>query len=344
MLSATPRLNRWIASARQAGFYEALTPGRDFVLLGLITEGGQGLATADDRRFIAAIEGSPEADAARQRQQRLEELTLANSQAAAAYTSARRRGQSREDALLEVSDQFDTRRELEWPKGGEIRVALEPAVRSEPLTEEEIREGIASGPCWVPFEKGEGAIAEADAVRWRRDNPLVIDWSPEAVELLRARAASDESYRKPRLQNEQMWGKPGITWNSLGRNLRARDVPAGSIFGHNTPVIRPLVDWLSSAALLALLNSRVPEFVVRTFLGQLVRFEVGDLRRLPIPVLTPDGAQQLDGLGRAAVAAKERLDREIGSAGELAEIEREVEICVHDLYGFQMDADLWVVR
>jgi hypothetical protein len=103
LLSNTRALERWIAAARRDGFYEALEPGRDWVLLGLVIEGGQGLATADDRRFLAAREGGGEADAARTMQQRLEALTLTHEDAGARYR-ALRAVMTVEDALLAIAD------------------------------------------------------------------------------------------------------------------------------------------------------------------------------------------------------------------------------------------------
>jgi hypothetical protein len=342
LLSNTRALEKWKAGAHRAGWYDRLRPGQDFVLLGLVTEGGQGLATADDRRFIAAIDGTPEADEARMRQLRLEELTLGHADAGNVYRRLRTDGAPAEVALLEVTDRFNPRRDLGWPKGGEIRVALPTEVRRTRLSPEEVRAGIANGPTWVPFEKGDDS-GPAGAARWRRDNPLVIDWSPPAVRLLRERAAGTNSYRKPRLQNEQLWGSGGIAWNAIARYLRVRLVPEGGIFGHGTPVIRPTVDWLSLNGLLALLNAPVLDFILRTFLSSLMNVHVGDLRRLPVPMLTSDQAATLDDLGSRAVEAKEALDaRRPGES--LEEIERQVNHVVRELYGVGHDAELWVMR
>jgi hypothetical protein len=319
-----------------------LRPGEDFVLLGLVTEGGQGLATADDRRFIAAIDGTPEADTARSRQLRLEELTLAHPKAADLYRAMRARGATTEAALLEIADRFNPRRDLSWPKGGEIRVAPPTEVRHTLLKPEEVRAGIAEGPTWVPFEKGDDS-GPAGAARWRRENPLVIDWSQPAVRLLRDRARGSDSYRKPYFRNEQLWGKPGIAWNAIASYLRVRLVPEGGIFGHGTPVIRPTVDWLSTEALLSLLNAPVLDFILRTFLSSRMNVHVGDLRRLPVPVLAPAQKTTLETLAARALVAKEALDA--GRPGEpLSDIEREVDRYVRELYGVPADADLWVVR
>ena len=342
MLSATPRLNRWIESARRTGFYDRLQPGRDFVLLGLVIEGGQGLATADDRRFVAAIDGTRDADEARKRREKLEELTLASDVAGSVYRQLRDGSADVEAALLKVADRFHPQDGLNWPRSGLIRIAPQDGVRRTRLSEAEIEGGIEQGSTWVPFEKPDDS-GPTGAAAWWRENPLVIDWSPEAVELLRTRAASDESYRKPRLQNEHLWGRAGITWNSVASYLRVRLVPDGGIFGHMCPVVRPTVEWLPVHGLLALLNAGALDFILRTFLGSRMHVEIGDMRRLPIPVLTPGQGEHLEDFGLRAVAAM-RDARGTQPGKSLEMIERELEIYVSELYGFPANADFWVVR
>jgi hypothetical protein len=343
LLSNTPALERWIAAARRDGFYDALRPGRDWLLLGLAIEGGVGLQTGDDRRFLAAIEGTEEAAAARFMCERLDALTAGHRAAGARYRELQREGRSVEQALLEIADAYHPIDDLKWPKSGLIRIAEPDAVRVTQLTKSEVDAGIESEAAWVPFEKGDSSGDDGGAAKWRRDNPIVIDWSPKSVELLRNRSSSKISYRRPRLQNEQMWGRSGVTFNSIASYLRARAVPDGGVFGHKTPVVRSRLDWLSTEALLALLNAPVVEFVLRTFLGSRMQIEIGDIRRLPIPVLTTDQAADLRSLGRRAMTAKESLDA--GVQGEaLDSIEADLDLYTRDLYGLPADVDFWVVR
>jgi hypothetical protein len=341
MLSETPRLERWLQQSRVTGFFERLEPGRDFVLLGLVVRGGQGLATADDRRFLAAIDGTVEADRASERLDVLEQAVLARPEPAAAYYQALDRDPDRAGALLQVALRFRDKA-LGWPKGGLIRVAPAEDVRRTRLKKEEVRSGITEGPIWVPFEKGDSS--EAGAAAWRRDNPLVIDWSPTSVSLLRRRAAGKESYRKPYFRNEDLWGQGGVTWNAISSYLRGRLVREGGIFGHGAPVIRPTIPWLSTESLLTLLNSPMLDFALRTFLASRMNTHVGDIRRLPIPVLDTSQAADLTDLGRRAIDAKRAKDEGKSEGGGLTEIEAELDAYVRDLYGVRRDADLWVVR
>lgn len=62
--------------------------------------------------------------------------------------------------------------------------------------------------------------------------------------------------------------------------------------------------WLSPYALLTLLNGDVADFVLRTFLGSRMMIEVGDLRRLPIPVLSAAQTAELEALAAHAIDAR----------------------------------------
>jgi hypothetical protein len=350
-ISNTRALEREIADLERTGWYERLRPGR-WVLLGYVIEGGQGLATADDKHFLGAIAGTDAAAEHLANQELLERLLEREPRLLRAYERLRRRGTAREGALLALWDDLDNDAVLSrlWPKGATFRIAEPADVRTEPLSERERREGIGSGPFWVPFEKGDrsqevtnddGTVSYLGA-RWTRENPLVIDWSRDSVRLLRARARGARSRRKPYFRNERLWFTEGVTWNSTARYLRFRRVPSTTMFGHKTPLIRSMSHWLHPDALLALLNSDPVEFIVRTFLGSLMQTEIGDVRRIPVPVLSDDQNRRLTELAQHAIEEKRRADA--GKANHLVEVEAEIDAFVRDLYGVPRDADLWVVR
>lgn len=225
---------------------------------------------------------------------------------------------------------------------GTFRIAPTEQVRMGPVSDQERQRGIAGPDCFVPFEKGDASDVTARGVAigavWTRDNPLVIDWSTEAVALLRSRAEV-AGHRRPYFRNEHLWFQPGVAWNRVASYLRVRKVPANSIFSDKAPTIQSTVDWLDTDALLALLNSDTLEFILRTFLGSRMQLEIGDIRRLPVPVLSLDQSNQLSLLGVAAVAAKEERRH-----NDLAHVEAEVNGFVRDLYGIDRDTELWVVR
>jgi hypothetical protein len=85
------------------------------------------------------------------------------------------------------------------------------------------------------------------------------------------------------------------------------------------------------------------DFALRTFLGSRMHVELGDVRRLPVPVLNAEQVTHLEALGRRAVTAKKAADR--GEPRDaLHEVEAELDAYTRDLYGIRSDAELWVVR
>ncbi|MDE3111512.1 MAG: hypothetical protein KGK34_01060 [Chloroflexota bacterium] len=347
LLSQTAGLERYIDQARETGLYERMEPGQ-WVLLGLVTEGGVGLQTGDDRRYVAAIEGTVAAEEHCRLQERLERVTL-GSAFADEYRGLLRTHGDRESALLALWTSHGGKRPnpLPWPRTGTFRIVRPQHVVDRPLSAEERESGIAGPRHWVAFEKGdqsqeledeEGNVSRIGAA-WERENPIVIDWAREAVALLRRRATS-KGAQKPYFRNEQLWFTRGITWNRVASYLRARVVPETAIFADMAPLLRalPWIDWLSTEALLSLLNSDTVNFILRTFLASRMHIELGDLRRLIVPVLAVDQKAELERLMRLATKARRDGDR------GLAEVERDLNAYVRKMYGIPRTSELWVVR
>ena len=335
LLSNTRALNTYIEGLKRGGYYDNLKPG-DWSLLGLCITGGVGLQTGDDRRFLAAIEGTEEAAEVLQRQIDYEQGVL-DGPFADVYRKLER-SVGTEQALVELWEKQGNR--LRWPRSGLLRVAAASALHSGAMTDDDRSAGFAGKKVFVPFEKGDDSDevdGHAIGATWWRNNPVVIDWSTEAVTLLRTRASSGESSRKPYFRNEEMYGLPGVTWNRVASYFRCRLVPPGAIFCDKAPTVRPTVQWLSTEALMAFLNSDTADFLLRTFLGSRMQIEIGDVRRLPVPVLDVATAKSLDRLGSNAVLLKEAGD-------DTSSIEREINVLVRNLYSIPQDAELWVVR
>jgi len=341
-LSNTRALTRLLDQYRQTGWFDRLTPGT-WVPLGYCIVGGQGLATADDRHFLGAIAGTPEAAECAAHQERLIGTFMRYPDLAERWVALQREYPSVDEALIAFWDRWgDKDSRVKWPRI--LRVVPPDQVRRSPLTADELTHGIVAGPHFVPFEKGDQSadgegVGGGGGARWWRDNPIVIDWSRAAVALLRQRARGATSHKKPRFQNEHLQGQSGVTWNRIARYFRVRLVPEGGIFGDKAPLAKSLVSWLDSYSLMALLNSDVIDWMVRTYLGSLMQIEIGDIRRLPVPVLTAEQAAWLSAHGQAAVTASQN-----GHRDTLAAIERDINGYVRTLYGIPKEATLWVIR
>src|SRR5439155_1501455 len=132
--SETSALQTWREEQRRTGFYERLHEKR-FVLLGLVIEGGVGLQTGEDRRFLAGIEGTAAAVDAERRREALERLVLERPEPAEIFRSSRDANRSVEQALLDVAEHFRDS-ELGWPRIGLIRTIAPGQVLRRRLTEQ----------------------------------------------------------------------------------------------------------------------------------------------------------------------------------------------------------------
>lgn len=313
-----------------------LAPGK-WTLLGAAVIAGQGLATGDDRRFVGYVAGSKEARHAVQRQCQLVEVlrTQANSK----WSSLRHAiasGRPPDAVLLEVLESADPSLLAKLSGRKPFRIVDPSEVRRKPLTAEERQDGIAAGPTWVPYETGDRSEGGGGA-RWCRDNPVVIDWSDAAVNLLRLRAK--DGPKKPVMRHEELWFTGGVTHNRVTSFLKARLLSEDAIFSSESPCYRSAAPWLSDIALLAILNSPVIEFILKTFLATRNHVEVGHVRQLPIPVLTGSQLIELEELGSAALEAASG-----DQAGELAEIEAALDFSTRRLYGVPKRSRLPIAR
>ena len=158
MLSKTARLERWKSDRRATGFFDRL-PDRDgFVLLGLVVEGGVGLQTGEDRRFLAAVDGTPDAEEAAERRERFAQLALEKEKPACLYRDSLAAGGSLEEALLEVAAEF-SERDLGWPRQGLIRTASAEMVIDRPSAKR--RSKRESTICGTGFRSRKAIAAEA---------------------------------------------------------------------------------------------------------------------------------------------------------------------------------------
>lgn len=323
-------------SGGQADTYTACLEPGEWTLLGSVVRSGQGLATGDDRRFVGYVLGSPEADAAAARAARIAgaiHATMEYRNASDALSALLACGMCAQDALLDLITRDEP---MSVPGRKPFRVIEADEVRTAPLTDREQSDGIAEGPRWVPFETSDRSSPTGGA-RWLRANATVLDWSIEAVSLLNERRQSGD--RRPVLRNQDLWFRGGVTHNRVTSYLRARRLPAGAIFSSESPVYVPIVEWLDEESLLALLNSSLIEFAVKTFLASRNHIEVGHMRRLPVPVLTVDQKAALSDFTREACGAVRDSDSAL-----LRDVERALDEYVRALYGVSGSLTLEVVR
>jgi hypothetical protein len=156
-----------------------------------------------------------------------------------------------------------------------------------------IYNGLAGRRRWVPFRKG-----DPEGNRWLDNEPLFIDWSAESVGWL-SKAPS------ARWQGHFLFFTPGVTWTAVANHvaMKARYQDA-CVFDADSMRLTPRPDVLDPLAFLSLLNSDVVSFFKMKFVKHTQKWEIGDLRLLPLVVPTRAQAARLSQLAGQALAAK----------------------------------------
>ena len=150
------------------------------------------------------------------------------------------------------------------------------------------------GRAWVPFAKG-GAFS-----RFYADVSLVVDWREQGADI----RAFEGAY----IRNEQHYFKPGVTWPlRTQRGFNMRLMPEGCIFGHKGPAVLPK-DPQETFYLLGITNSAPAEFTLRGLMS-FGSWEVGTIKRLPIPEASDKQKECVSQLAQSIHDAKREWDR-----------------------------------
>ena len=146
---------------------------------------------------------------------------------------------------------------------------------------------------WVPFAKG------GDFCRFYSDVPLVVQWTVRAVECMKERG---------RVQNVEDYFNPGLTWpRRTQRGFNLRIMPKGCIFADKGPAIFP-VRQRDKWFLLGLANSAPAEYLLKGLMS-FGSWEVGVIKRLPVPQPAADQQEHVGTIAREIHDAKAAWDR-----------------------------------
>ena len=192
----------------------SLKPG-DIALLGCLTEGGQGLATANNGKYIAIRRSSKWATSIEK--SRPEKLAEAMKQHPAIVNEFLQ-GQPADvfvkySSEQEIVDTFDAIKEKYgrdiFGQGYIFRLIEDNEIADvDSLTEDEKQNGIdSSKPYYVPYDKG-----DKDGNRWYLETPFAIAWSKENVHFLKTNSGK-KGEGMPVVRNPQFYFKEGFVFS-----------------------------------------------------------------------------------------------------------------------------------
>jgi hypothetical protein len=200
---------------------------------------------------------------------------------------------------------------LWWERENEKRRSMRPAISGLPRSVLGLRpsesyedpedapriatiyNGLSGRGLWVPFRKG-----DPEGNRWVDNEPLFIDWSSSSVNWL-------STASQARWQGHSYFLTSGVTWTAVANHvaMKAR-FQEPCVFDADSMRLTPIPEVLDPLAFLALLNSDIVSFYKMKFVRHTQKWEIGDLRALPIVMPTSEQAIRLTELAEHAILAK----------------------------------------
>ncbi|MEA3429626.1 MAG: N-6 DNA methylase [Thermodesulfobacteriota bacterium] len=312
-------------------YRNGLQPG-DIALLGTLTEGGQGLATGNNGRFVGVCENTKQAK------------NIIDSRHKKLFGAVKTKNiplpiESKEDAKnflnrkseKEIIELFDKLKEKYgrdiFGQGYLFRIILDSEIANvDELTEGEKKNGIdKSKPHYVPYDKG-----DRDGNRWYLETPFVIDWSKEAVKIL-------QTEPKARWQGYDFYFKEGFCWSDINtiylkcrlKSKSIHDVKSMSLFG--------LTEKVPEYYIISIMNSTFVSEFVEDFINNTQTFQINDARQLPVIIPNEkqlsefkdlfDNAVKIKKLQFSNQIIKEEAEEKLNSIQEL------LDEMVYKLYG-----------
>ena len=311
--------------------YRANLKEGDVTIIGLVTDGGQGMATGNNGKFVGVkantklsfsiIESRPIKLLEVNRKYHLSYI-LPNNE-------------------IEIWHLFDSLKERYgnniFGQGYIYRIVPDSQLADcDSLTDDEKEYGIIGSRSFVPYDKG-----DKEGNRWYIENPFVIDWSKDNVRFLKSNSGKKGS-GMPVVRNAQFYFKEGFCWNN---NLNERyytikcKVKKAGIHDVASMSLFELTSKVPAYYLVTLINSSLCGYFYRMFLNNTVNVQVNDLRMLPIIVPSKEQLIVCKTLFDGAVETQKAFfeqkiyidDRDL----RLQNIQNEVDKLVFDIYGLQ---------
>jgi hypothetical protein len=304
-----------------------LKPG-DITLLGLITEGGQGLATGNNGKYVGVKDGTKWADNVKK--QRPEKLLMAQKFCIEKHINDKNDADKFLNSLseAEIRSLFDELKEKYgrdiFGQGWLFRIVSDDEIAEvDSLTDDEKLNGIDGKRTFVPYDKG-----DKDGNRWWAPTPYYIDWSKENVKIL-------QTDPKARWQGYQYFFREGFCWTDVNSTyLKSRlkeigvyDVLTMSLF---------TATYLPDLIFVSLINSSLLSEYVDNFVNSTSHFQINDARQLPIVIPNSEQLNFFENIFNRAVSIQK--DKFAGNITEkdadkkLNEIQKELDKFVEEMY------------
>jgi hypothetical protein len=319
----------------------------EWAIIGLTTDGGVGLQTGDNGRFVGYRSTSRFADRCKEtRVQKLWKATLDEPKIKRKFDLL-----SDCQSIDDVKDVLDDLKETEiWElfdgikekfglrvfgKGYMYRIIPDNLIfKIDEISEKQKRQGIKGKRTYVPYDKG-----DKEGNRWYLETPYLIDWSEDSVAFL----STDE---RARWQGYNFFFRNGFCWNAVLnpnsyyikcrlKQSSVNDVQSMSLYSESS---------LKVEYFITIINSYLSFKVLREFLNGSAAIQMNDIRKLPIKIPSEKELKAFNKkFDECMLIKKEYFAGEIDRAEmntQLRPIETEIDEMVNKLYGIEAKEEL----
>ncbi|RKX58619.1 MAG: hypothetical protein DRP29_06230, partial [Thermodesulfobacteriota bacterium] len=317
-------------------YRKSLKPG-DVTLLGLITEGGQGLATGNNGKYIGVLDGTKWAKKVREeRPEKLWNFIQRNNPQELSHLKSKQEVKAFLDSLSEkeIRKLFDNLKEKYgrdiFGQGWLYRIVSKDEIADvDNLSEDEKLNGIEGKRTFVPYDKG-----DKEGNRWYAPTPYYIDWSRENVKYL-------QKDPKARWQGYQFYFREGFCWNfallpqkeeSMYIKCRIKEKTVHDVM---TMALHSL-GIVSNKFIVSIINSKFYYHILKTFINSTAGQQINDFRQLPVIIPTLEQLKEFEAIfDRAYNIQKRKFAGEITekeAEKQLEEIQKELDEKVEKMY------------
>jgi tRNA1(Val) A37 N6-methylase TrmN6 len=306
----------------------------DITLLGLITEGGVGLQTGNNGKYIGVLEGTKWAEKVRkERPEKLWNFIKTQKPKELSNLKSKKDVEEYLNSLSEkeIRNLFDGLKEKYgrdiFGQGWLYRIVSKDEIADvESLSDDEKLNGISGDKTFVPYDKG-----DRDGNRWWAPTPYYIDWSRENVRVL-------QTDPKARWQGYQFYFKEGFCWKDIGMDTLKVKLKEKTINDVKSMSLYP-TDKRYTKYLIAVLNSTFLSHYQFNFINNTVSIQINDIRQLPIIIPTDSELKEFEDIFNRAVNIQKnkfsQLISEEEAEKQLEEIQKELDEKVLKLYGLE---------
>lgn len=327
----------------------------ELTLLGLITEGGQGLATGNNGKFIGAKEGTKLAQRIKDtRIDKFYENIIKNKNNKIMFEKQYinySNINTKKDVKyflgklneLEVRNIFDKLKELigrdVFGQGYIFKIINENEIKNiNDMTEYEKLNGIDDDKkVYIPYDKG-----DKEGNKWYLKTPFYINWSINTVSFLN-KYSGKKGIGMPVVRNKKFYFREGFCWSDINTVYLKSRIKDKSIHdGKSMSLFNKLDESIiSTKYIVAIINSKFISEFTSNFYNNTSTFQINDGRKLPIIIPIKEQLKYINELVDKAIKIKKlQFNKNITkeeAESKLQKIQDEIDEFVYELYDIKLE-------